>query len=77
MNGCFWKSVTTITIGKLTRWGKLVVINEQMMRPVMAIVTCIFYTINDVKDDKRLYTDGKMNLMTISIMLCNKNLVDT
>ena len=53
------------------------VINEQMMRPVMAIVTCIFYTINDVKDDQRLYTDGKMNLMTISIMLCNKNLVDT
>ena len=39
-----------------------------MMRPVMATVTCIFYATNDVKDDKRLYTDGKMNLMTVSIM---------
>lgn len=38
------------------------------MRPVMATVTCIFYATNDVKDDKRLYTDGKMNLMTVSIM---------
>ena len=68
VNGCFWKSVTTVTIGKLTRWGNFLGLNEQMMRPVMATVTCIFYATNDVKDDKRLYTDGKMNLMTVSIM---------
>ena len=33
----------------------------------MATVTCIFYAINDVKNDERLYTDRKINLMAINI----------